>query len=143
MKSLLTLVTLLCFTTTYAKDVQYPDVMCQEDNDTTIHTVADKLPEFPGNIQLWCEAIMQYPKKCEKAGITGHVLVKFVVEKDGSITNIKAIKSPHEDMSKEAERMLRLMPKWKSAELNGQPVRMRMNIPIKFQLKQSKPTVNR
>ncbi len=139
MKSLLALTMLLCFTTTYAKDGQNPDIMCQEDNDTTIYMAADKLPEFPGDISIWINAIIKYPEECKKAGIEGHVLVKFVVEKDGSITNVKAIRSPHEAMAQEAERVLRLMPKWKPAELNGQSVRMRMNIPVRFKLKQDKP----
>ncbi len=115
------------------------DLMRQDDKDTTIYKAVDELPEFPGDISIWTNAIIKYPEECKKAGIEGYVLVRFVVEKDGSITNIKAIRSPHEAMTQEAERVLRLMPKWKPAMKNENRVRMKLNIPIKFQLKQNKP----
>ncbi len=111
----------------------------QDDKDTTIYEIVDKLPEFPGDISVWTNAIMKYPEECRKAGIEGNVLVRFVVEKDGSITNVKAIRSSHEAMAREVERMLQLMPEWKPAMRNDKPVRMRMNIPVRFKLKQNKP----
>lgn len=64
--------------------------------------------------------------------IVGRVYVGFVVEEDGSITNVEIVKGLEESCNKEAIRLVKEMPKWKPAELQGQPVRTKMILPISF-----------
>ena len=77
---------------------------------------------------------MKYPSICQELGIHGRVYASFVVEKDGSITDIKIMRSPHPDLSRETIRMLKIMPRWVPGKLNGKPVRVKFSVPILFRL---------
>ena len=97
----------------------------------------DDMPEFPGGqkaMMQWIAQNIQYPKEAVKANIEGRVMVSFVVEKDGSISNVEVRRSIHELLDKEALRVVSAMPKWKPGMRNGQPVRARFNIPISFKI---------
>ena len=96
--------------------------------------------QFPGGEQAcfkWLADNIKYPKDCLKKKIEGRVMVSFVVEKDGSITDVKTIKSPHSSLSKEAERVVKTMPKWKPGQFNNEPVRTRYTLPIVFRMAKS------
>ena len=67
-------------------------------------------------------------------GIEGRVIVNFAVEKDGSITDVKTMRSPDPSLTKEAERLIKAMPKFKPATQMGKPVRSRFTLPIVFRL---------
>ena len=100
----------------------------------------DVLPEFPGRekaMKQWIAQNIQYPKEAAKANIEGSVIVSFLVEKDGSISNVEVIKSVHELLDKEALRVVNAMPKWKPGMEKGQPVRARFCVPISFKSQQS------
>ena len=93
--------------------------------------------QFPGGEQAcfkWLADNVKYPKDCLKKKIEGRVLVNFVVEKDGSITDVKTWKSPHSSLSKEAERLVKAMPKWQPARFNGEVTRSRYFLPVVFRL---------
>jgi TonB family protein len=77
---------------------------------------------------------VRYPAKARKRRITGKVFVEFVVEKDGTISSIKTLKGPSEDINQEAERVVSLSPKWKAGVQRGQLVRQKMVLPINFKL---------
>ena len=77
---------------------------------------------------------MKYPKQAMKEGIQGRVAVRFIVEKDGSISDVKPILSVHPLLNKEAVRVVKSMPKWTPGKQNGKPVRVRFNLPIMFKL---------
>lgn len=77
---------------------------------------------------------MNYPQDARKRRLEGKVFVEFVVERDGSITNVKVLKSPGESLSKEAARVVKLSPKWTPGHQRGLPVRQKMVIPIIFKL---------
>ena len=97
----------------------------------------DDMPEFPGGMaemMLWLSQNVQYPKEAVKANIEGRVMVSFVVEKDGSISNAEVERSIHELLDKEALRVVSAMPKWKPGMKNGQPVRARFHIPVRFEI---------
>lgn len=99
--------------------------------------IADLMPEFPGGTAKLTEFIktnIHYPQTCDNDSIQGRVLVGFTVEKDGSITDAKVMRSVHPDLDKEALRVVNLMPKWKPGTRNGKPVRVRYAIPFKFSL---------
>ena len=67
-----------------------------------------------------------------KKKIGGRVFVFFIVNEDGSTSEIKIIKSPHPSLAKEAERVVKMMPKWKPATFGGEPIRFRFLLPINF-----------
>lgn len=78
---------------------------------------------------------MRYPKEVKKKNISGKVIVSFVIEKDGSISNIEVSqKSPHPLLDQEAVRLVKLMNKWKPGYSNGEPIRVKFQLPITFRL---------
>lgn len=111
-------------------------------NDDIITGVPEKLPEFPGGVEAlykWLMDNLQYPKECMEQGIQGRVLVHFIVKKDGSITDVQAVRSPHEKLSEEAVRIVKMMPKWTPGKQNGKPVQSEFNLPIFFKLNADQP----
>ena len=77
---------------------------------------------------------VHYPAICVKQRIQGRVIVSFAVNKDGAISDVETIQSPHPLLSKEAERVVKIMPKWVPAMFDGKPVRSSYNLPITFTL---------
>jgi protein TonB len=77
---------------------------------------------------------IEYPKKEQRMGVEGKVYLSFIIEKDGSLTDIKVLKGISEGLDTEAVRVLKASPHWEPGKQRGQPVRVRMTIPINFQL---------
>lgn len=77
---------------------------------------------------------IRYPEVAQEAGIQGRVVVQFVVEKDGSATDIKVVRSVDPALDKEAERVVKSMPKWKPGKQRGKPVRSKFTLPVHFRL---------
>lgn len=95
--------------------------------------------EFPGGLQglmEWLGKTIKYPRKAQKNKVEGKVVVLFIIEKDGSISDVKIIESIDPDLDKEALRIVKKMPKWKPGKLNGDPVRSYFTLPINFRLQQ-------
>jgi len=104
--------------------------------DEICRVVSDQ-PEFPGGRQALQDFIknnQQYPADALKEGIKGRVLVQFVVEKDGSITNIEVVKHVHPLLDAEAVRIVSTMPRWKPGKQFGFPRRVLYTIPVNFRL---------
>lgn len=103
-----------------------------------IYTIVEKQAEYPGGIAELVKFIqtnLVYPKKCREISIGGKVILKFVIEENGSVENIAIVKSSCvEEMDSEAERIVKLMPKWKPAEMNGRAVKCYFNLPINFKM---------
>ena len=113
------------------------------DENDSIYNVVSKNAEFPGGNMAasnWISKNMTYPEECRKQGIEGRVVIKFVVNKDGSIVDAEAVKSPHPALAEEGLRVVKSMPKWKPAKEGGKVVRSRFNIPIVFRLDGGKKT---
>jgi len=112
--------------------------------DDKPYVLATKMPEFPqGGSQGMIEFIqehLEYPEAEKKADIQGTIMMQFIVEKDGSLSDIKAIQSvPNGDnLVKEATRVIKLMPKWKPGMQDGQNVRVYKNVPFYFVLAKKK-----
>ena len=105
--------------------------------DTTIYNVVEVMPSYPGDMTecyMFVARQMHYPKEAEKKGIEGRVLIRFVVEKDGRLTNFEVIETPDPLLSDEALRVLKQMPKWIPAKNKGKDVRCRYSMPILFRL---------
>ena len=82
----------------------------------------------------WIADHIKYPEECKAKGIQGRVSLSFVIETDGSITNVKAVRSPDDRLSQEAIRVVSAMPKWKPAKQEEKAVRSNFRLPIMFRL---------
>jgi periplasmic protein TonB len=111
-------------------------VNAQSDNSANrIYLAFDKAPEFPGGTSAFVsflEKTVRYPIKSRTRGKDGKVLVTFVIEKDGSITNGKILRSVDDDIDAEVLRVVNLSPKWNPGIVNGVPVRSQFTYPINF-----------
>ena len=109
----------------------------QTKKNDMVFDVVEVMPQYPGGQIAMLKYIMEnmkYPKQAMKEGIQGRVAVSFIVEKDGSISDVKPILSVHPLLNKEAVRVVKSMPKWTPGKQNGKPVRVRFNLPIMFKL---------
>ena len=96
------------------------------------------MPEFPGGPAECMKFLAQnirYPKKARENGIQGRVVVQFVVDKDGSIDDIKIVNSVSWELNDEAKRVIKKMPKFKPGTIGGEPARMQSFLPVMFRLK--------
>ena len=102
-----------------------------------LFSVVEVMPQYPGGQIAMLKYLMEnikYPEQAMKEGIQGRVTVRFIVEKDGSISDVKPILSVHPLLNKEAVRVVKSMPKWSPGKQNGKPVRVRFNVPVMFKL---------
>ena len=109
----------------------------EADDDDRIYDIVEENAQFPGGDEAcfkWLSEHLKYPAICQEQGVQGRVIVKFVVNKDGSIDDIKILRSPDPNLSKEAERVIKLMPKWKPARQGNKPVRSYFHQPVMFRL---------
>ena len=107
-----------------------------EDNDT-IFNIVEEMPKFPGGEQAMMEYIaknVKYPKDAKDKNQSGKVFVSFVVEKDGSVTEVKVLKGVCESIDNESVRVVKSMPNWKPGKQKGEPVRVSYCLPITFKL---------
>ena len=106
-------------------------------DDDKIYDRVEENAQFPGGnmaMYKWIANHLKYPEECRAKGIQGRVIIQFVVNKDGSIPEIKVLKSPHSLLSEEAIRVVKAMPKWKPAKVKGEVVRSSFRLPINFKL---------
>lgn len=111
-------------------------------NEEKILERVENMPEFPGGIKAmmkWLGENINYPEEAAKKNIQGRVIVQFVVETNGTISNIEVIKSMHKLLDAEAMRVVGAMPKWKPGTLqDGKAVRVRYTLPVQFALQGKK-----
>lgn len=99
--------------------------------------VPETIAEFPGGHQAMVDFVTKnvvYPALAKENGISGKVYVKFVVQKDGTLTDIKVLRGIGGGCDEEAIRVTKLMPKWTPAMLKGQPIISQYNLPFSFKL---------
>lgn len=118
---------------------------CQEEvkvsDDDAIFFVVEEQAEFPGGMEAMYAYIQKnliYPEKAKEKGIEGRVFVQFVIEKDGSISNVKILRGIGGGCDEAAKEMVEKMPKWKPGTQKGKPVRCQFNLPINFELSKDK-----
>lgn len=107
-----------------------------DDGDMTYDTV-EEYASFPGGMGAcyeWLSRNIQYPPSAAEQGIQGRVFVKFIVNTDGSIEDVRAVRSPDPSLSEEAVRVVKAFPKWTPAKQGGKVVRSSFNLPIMFKL---------
>ena len=103
-----------------------------------VFDVVEKMPEYPGGQAALFEYLqknVKYPADAEKKKEEGRVLVTFVVNTDGSITDIEVVRKTFPSLDAEAVRVISGMPRWKPGEQKGQKVRVKYTVPLTFRLK--------
>lgn len=109
----------------------------EADDDDRIYEMVEENAQFPGGDAecfKWLSEHIKYPSICVEQGVQGRVIVNFVVNRDGSIVDVKTVRSPDPNLTKEAERVVKLMPKWKPARQGNKTVRSRFTLPVMFRL---------
>ena len=102
-----------------------------------VYEKVEVMPEFPGGDQAMMDFVaknVQYPKEAMEKEISGRVLVGFIVEKDGSISETEVVKGIGGGCDEEAVRVVKAMPKWKPGKQDGKPVRVHFILPLTFKL---------
>lgn len=103
--------------------------------------VIEEMPKYPGGEEALMKLIadnFRYPHDARDNGIQGKVILSFIIEKDGSVTEIKVVKGIGGSCDEEALRVAGLMEKWTPGHQNFKPVRVRMNMPMNFKLEGTK-----
>ena len=109
----------------------------QTKKNDMLFSVVEVMPQYPGGQIAMLKYIMEnikYPEQAMKKGIQGRVVVSFIVEKDGRVSNVRLLRSVESSLDKEAVRVVKSMPKWSPGKQNGKPVRVRFNVPVMFKL---------
>ena len=109
----------------------------EEIGEEEIFQVVENQPEFPGGMSelyVFLQKNVKYPPIAKESGIQGRVFVNFVVERNGSISNVKVLRGIGGGCDEEAIRVVKSMPKWKPGKQRGKAVRVSFNLPIKFTL---------
>jgi len=108
----------------------------EEEQPMSIAMVEQK-PQFAGGeaaMYKWLSDNIVYPPAAAEEGVSGRVVVEFVVGKDGSISNVRVVRSRHTALDKEALRVVKAMPNWIPGRNNGQPVKVTYTLPVTFKL---------
>jgi protein TonB len=108
-----------------------------KEEETKVFDVVEQMPSFPGGpsaLMQFLSSNIKYPVVAEENGVQGRVVCTFVVEKDGSITDVRVIKSVDPSLDKEAMRVVKSMPKWIPGKQNGSAVRVKYTVPVTFRL---------
>ena len=105
--------------------------------ETKVFDVVEVMPSFPGGqgaLFEWLSKNIKYPVVAEENGVQGRVIVTFVVERNGSITDVQVVKSVDPSLDKEAVRVVKAMPHWIPGKQNGSAVRVKFTVPVTFRL---------
>ncbi|MBS5613552.1 MAG: energy transducer TonB [Prevotella buccalis] len=105
--------------------------------ENKVFDVVEQMPSFPGGpsaLMKYLSENVKYPVVAQENGVQGRVVVSFVVEKDGHITDVKVVRSVDPSLDKEAARVVRSMPSWIPGKQNGSAVRVKYNVPVSFKL---------
>ena len=118
---------------------EYVPVEIEEEEvvEQEIFTIEEEMPEFPGGMTKLADYLaknIKYPQMARESGIQGRVFVQFVVEPDGSVSNVAVMRSLGGGCDEEAMRVVKSMPKWKAGKQRGKPVRVSYILPVNFKL---------
>lgn len=118
------------------EDEVRPDIN-KEELDAMDQKVVEQLPEFPGGaiaLMKWLTKNLRYPQSARQRKIQGRVVTQFIVNADGSLSDLKVVESAEPSLDREALRVLRTMPSWKAGQIDQKPCRTMVCIPIVFKL---------
>lgn len=119
------------------EDIAAPEPPKHVVEETKIFTVVEQMPMFPGGdgaLMGYLRDNIHYPTVAAENGVQGRVVVGFVVERDGSITDVNIIRGVDPSLDREAMRVVKSMPKWTPGKQNGSAVRVKYQVPVSFRL---------
>ena len=125
-----------------AKSIKLPTEEKKENEEQVIFQVVEEMPSFPGGMRecmMFLGRNIKYPVLAQKAKIEGRVIVQFVVDKDGSISDTKVVRSVSPELDAEALRVVGLMPKWNPGKQRGKAVAVKYTMPIMFSIHKDEP----
>lgn len=118
--------------------VQNIEVVEEAAEDDAPFIIAEEMPKFQGGdlmkFRSWVQGKLKYPQIAQENGISGKVTLTFVIERDGSLTNIQVMQSPDRSLADEAVRVLQSSPKWTPGKQRNAPVRVRYTLPVEFRI---------
>lgn len=120
-----------------AQDDEQMDPPQPQDEEVISFRIVEDLPQFPGGaveMMKWLQRNLKYPRAMQEQKVQGKVVAEFIVNKDGSITDVKVVKSLNGPCDREVLRVLRMMPRWTAGVMNDQPCRTKVCIPVVFRL---------
>jgi protein TonB len=120
-----------------AKEALVTEPVKPREEENKVFDVVEQMPSFPGGmaaLMAYLQKSIKYPPVAEENGIQGRVVCTFVVERDGSVTDVRVAKSVDPSLDKEAVRVVSAMPKWIPGKQNGQSVRVKYTLPVTFRL---------
>ena len=118
-------------------DTDEDEIVEIEEDDEEFFMVVENMPEFPGGdlgLMKFIQKNVRYPAIAKEYNITGKVYVSFIVNKQGSVTNVKIVRGVDKNLDAEALRVVSLLPKYKPGKQRGKAVRVMFTIPINFTL---------
>ena len=118
-------------------DIAAPEPPKHVVEETKIFTVVEQMPMFPGGdaaLMAYLRDNIHYPTVAAENGVQGRVVVGFVVERDGSITDVNVLRSVDPSLDREAMRVVKGMPRWTPGKQNGSAVRVKYQVPVTFRL---------
>ena len=117
--------------------VNTPPPAPKEEVTNKVFDVVEVMPSFPGGqgaLMSYLNSHTKYPVVAQENGVQGRVTVSFVVERDGSITDVHVVRSVDPSLDREAARVISSMPNWQPGKQNGSAVRVKFNVPVQFKL---------
>ena len=120
-----------------AKEALVTEPVKPKEEENKVFDVVEQMPSFPGGmsaLMAYLQKSIKYPPIAEENGIQGRVVCTFVVERDGSVTDVRVAKSVDPSLDKEAVRVVSAMPRWIPGKQNGQSVRVKYTLPVTFRL---------
>ncbi len=113
------------------------EIIIEEEEEEEFFMVVENMPEFPGGdlgLMKYIQKNVRYPAIAKEYNITGKVYVSFIVDKTGSVTNVKIVRGVDKNLDAEALRVVKSLPKYTPGRQMGRPVRVMFTIPINFTL---------
>ena len=120
-----------------AKEVIAQPEPPKHEEEAKVFDVVEQMPSFPGGPSALMEYLgthVKYPVVAQENGVQGRVVVSFIVERDGSITDVRVVRSVDPSLDREAQRVVSSMPRWTPGKQNGSAVRVKYNVPVSFRL---------
>ena len=118
-------------------DIAAPEPPKHVVEETKIFTVVEQMPMYPGGVAAlmgYLRDNIKYPTVAAENGVQGRVVVGFVVERDGSITDVNILRGVDPSLDREAMRVVKSMPRWNPGKQNGSAVRVKYQVPVSFRL---------
>ena len=120
-----------------AKEALVTETVKPKEEENKIFTIVEQMPSFPGGdaaLMQYLAKNIKYPAVAEDMGIQGRVICQFVIERDGSVSDVRIARGVDPSLDKEAMRVVSAMPKWIPGRQNGQFVRVKYSLPVNFRL---------